>query len=239
MLALQFSIGAANDLLDERDDGVAKPAKPLPAGLIDRRAAQGIAVGGGIVGLAAAALHGTAVLSVAVAGYALGLLYDLGLKRTPWGWLAFAFALPLVPAFAWLAASGELPPRFGLLAGLGLLAGAALAVANGLVDLPGDAASGSRGVAVSLGRRGGLALVVVAETAVAFVVAVTLLAPGEGIPTIPTWLVGAAVLGGSTCCIAGWRLSADPAARRREAGWELQAVGLGLLALGWFAGQPG
>jgi 4-hydroxybenzoate polyprenyltransferase len=238
MFALQISIGAANDLLDEEHDRRVKPAKPIPAGLVGRRAAGALAVAGGALGLGLAALQGAAVLLIALAGYGLGLLYDLGLKRSPWAWLPFALALPLVPAFAWVAASGTLPDRFPLLIGMGLLAGVALAVANGLVDLTGDAASGSRGIAVTLCRTRSLRLALVCEVALAVLVTLDLAVAPPGAPAVPPPAAWAATLVGAACCLAGLALCADRQPRRREAGWELQALGIGLLAVGWFAGQP-
>jgi 4-hydroxybenzoate polyprenyltransferase len=238
MFALQISIGAANDLFDEAYDRSAKPSKPLPAGLVGRRSAAVVAVAGGVLGLVLAALQGTAVLVIALAGYGLGLLYDAGLKRSPWAWLPLALALPLVPAFAWVAASGTLPPRFPLLMGMGLLAGVALAVANGLVDLPEDAASGSRGIAVTLGRARSLRLVVACEAALVVIVVLALTVAPPGLPAVPSSVAWAVTIAGAACCLAGIVLSAQRHGPRREAGWEIQALGTGLLALGWFAGQP-
>jgi 4-hydroxybenzoate polyprenyltransferase len=51
MLGLQFCIGAANDWFDVDLDARAKPAKPIPAGLVTRRTAAVVAVicgGGGL-----------------------------------------------------------------------------------------------------------------------------------------------------------------------------------------------
>ena len=177
MFCLQASIGSANDVVDAAADRLAKPAKPIPAGLVERRTAGVVAVVAGLAGLALAGLFGPAVLLVAVLGYGLGLAYDLRLKRTSWSWLAYALALPLVPAFAWLGAGAGLPPRFPVLAAMALVAGTALAVANGLVDLEGDAATGTAGLAGALGRRRALGVVAVCDAAVVVLAAVTAWAP--------------------------------------------------------------
>ena len=238
MFALQASIGATNDLLDEAHDRRGKPAKPIPAGLVGRRTAGLLAMGGGALGLLLATLQGAAVLLIALAGYGLGLLYDVGLKRSPVAWLPFALALPLVPAFAWVAASGTLPDRYPLLAGMGLLAGIALALANGLVDLPEDAASGSRGIAVTLGRARSLRLALVCEAALVLLVGLDLAVAPPGLPAVPAVAAWAVTLAGAACCLLGIARSADQSAPRRETGWEIQALGIGLLAVAWFAGQP-
>jgi len=232
MFCLQASIGAANDVADAAADRIAKPAKPIAAGLLERRTASILAVVAGLAGLVLAALFGPAALLVAVLGYGVGLAYDVRLKRTPWSWLAYAVALPLVPAFAWLGAGAGLPPRFGVLAALGLVAGTALAIANGLVDLEGDAASGSTGLAGALGRRRALALIVVCDAAVVVVAALTASSPPSRAP-LP-WLALALAAGS---CAAGVWLSASAIGWRRRLGWEVQATLVALIAVGWFALQ--
>ncbi len=96
-------------------------------------------------------LLGPATLLVGLAGYGLGVAYDLGLQRTAWGWVCFALALPLVPVYAWLGVGAGLPPDVGTLILLGVIAGTELAVANGLVDVTTDAGVGTAGIAVRLG----------------------------------------------------------------------------------------
>jgi len=233
MFCLQASIGSANDVADATADRLAKPTKPIPAGLVARRMAVGVACLAGLAGLVLAALHGPAVLLVALMGYGIGLAYDLRLKRTPWSWLAYALALPLVPAFAWLGAGAGLPPRFPILAALALLAGTGLAVANGLVDLEGDLATGTAGVAAALGRRRALGVLVASDAAVVVVAAATAWSPGAS--SSPAWLVVAI---GALVCVAGARLSASGPEWQRRLGWELQAVAIALVAVGWFALQP-
>ncbi len=232
MVGFQVSIGAVNDLVDERDDAAAKPAKPLPAGLVSRRGAAAVAVAGGGLGLVLAGSISPSVLLVGLAGYGLGLAYDLGLKRGAWAWLAFALALPLVPAFAWLGAVGSWPPRYPLLVALGLLAGLSLALANGLVDLEADRASGSRGIAVRLGRTRGLAVMAACGAVVVAIAALTALS-GPGVSAASL----VAIAAGAVFLAVGWVRSVGMSARARELGWEVQALGVGLLAVGWFAAQ--
>ena len=137
-----------------------------------------------------------------------------------------------MPAFAWLGAGAGLPPRFPILAALALLAGTALAVANGLVDLEGDSRparpawpASSAGVVRSVSSSA-------CDTAVIALAVVTAWSPASH--ASPAWL---AVALGAGLCAAGARLSASRADWRRRLGWELQAVAVGLVAVGWFALQ--
>ncbi|HEX7398152.1 MAG TPA: UbiA family prenyltransferase, partial [Candidatus Limnocylindrales bacterium] len=109
MLAIQFSIGAFNDVLDAKADAVAGRSKPLVDGRIPVRVAHGVAVVAGTAGLVLAALGGPAAALVALAGYGIGLVYDLQLKASPWSWLPYAMGIPLLPVFAWGGATGDLP----------------------------------------------------------------------------------------------------------------------------------
>jgi len=229
MFCLQASIGSANDVVDAASDSRARAAKPIPAGLVRRRTAGVVALLAGLAGLALAARFGPAVSLVALLGYGLGLAYDLRLKRTRWSWLAYALALPLVPAFAWLGAGAGLPPRFPVLAALALLAGTALAVANGLVDVEGDAATGSAGLAGALGRRRALGVIVACDAAVVVLVALTAWSPRPQPPLV--------MLLGAVLCAAGARSSASQVDWRRRLGWELQAVAVAVVAVAWFALQ--
>ena len=47
MLGIQVSIGALNDLVDEPNDARQKPRKPIPSGMVGRRAARVVVVLGG------------------------------------------------------------------------------------------------------------------------------------------------------------------------------------------------
>jgi 4-hydroxybenzoate polyprenyltransferase len=233
MAALQASIGAVNDVVDAGADERTKPAKPIPARLVSRQAAVVVAVVAGAVGIGLASRFGPPAMLVAGLGYGLGLAYDLRLKRSRWSWLAYALALPLVPAFAWLGAAASLPPHFAWLAALALLGGVALALANGLVDVEGDAIAGTAGLAGALGRSAAWRLIAVCQAVLvvsAFVTSIWL----NLRPNPAAWLV--MVTAGGALAL-GVALSRDDRLARRQLGWELQAAGVGLLAAGWFAAQ--
>ena len=231
MLALQASIGALNDLADAAADAGRKLAKPIPAGLVSRRMASGVALGGLVAGVTLSAPSGVPTLLVAVAGVTLGYVYDLRLSRSGWSWLPLALALPLLPVHAWLGATGTVPWSVVALVPIGMLAGAALAIANALADLERDREAGSGTVVVLLGptaaRRVGAAL------CLGTLVVAAALFPGgatTGIPLAPALAAGggAAILAGTA---VGWRGGAG----RRQRAWELQAVGTALLGIGWIA----
>lgn len=230
MIALQVSIGALNDLVDvERDHG-RKAGKPIPAGYVGRGAAgTTVAVGLGL-GLGLSAVAGPMALAIAVVGTGSGYVYDLRLKTTPWAWLPFAVGIPLLPAFAWVGATGRIPPAFGILIPIAVLAGAALALINGLVDVERDRAAGLVTPAIRLGPARAWRLAAVLLTVVA-TGAIGSLALATAAPF--SFLLGA---GGIALLVLGAAAVRAVEPGRRERGWEAVAVGLGLLAAGWTIG---
>lgn len=233
MLGLQFSIGAFNDACDVDLDALSKPAKPIPAGLVTRAEALRAAAlfGGG--GLVVAAALGPTVLLLAALMLAAGLAYDGWLRRGPWGWTALAFALPLLPVYAWHGATGELPPRAELLLPVAALAGPLLQVANGIVDLEADARAGVVGLAGRLGHARALVVVAALSLVIHGLAWITVASPGAALLT-----VGALALAGLASA-SGVLFSASSAPGRREWGWRAQATGIGLLAVGWLSAVAG
>ncbi len=229
MLGIQFCIGAVNDLYDEALDAQSKPFKPIPAGRVSRRTAWFVAAACGGGGLALAALvrfPDPLPVLMAVAMLACGLAYDVYLKPTAFGWVAFAIAFPILPLFAWYGAVGALPPRWEVLVPVAALAGPALSVANGLVDLDTDAAGGVRTLAVSLGRRRALAFIAVAQLIIHSLALLTLPADVPVIVPILSGIAGALALGGLVALAQSDRFL-------RETGWSAQAASIAVLALSW------
>lgn len=240
MLALQASIGALNDHVDAPLDTVEKSAKPIPAGLVSHRAALALAVAGLALGILLSAPSGAATVGVAIGGVALGYVYDLRVSRTPWSWLPLSLALPLLPLHAWLGATGSAPPGLLALVPTAVLAGAGLAVANGLVDVERDARAGRVTIAVLLGRTRAWAV----QTVVLVIVGVLVLAIAPAVPPDAPGLdrgplrvlrmagigIGLAALALGALALAAGR------AGIRERGWELEAVGVAAVGLGWLAG---
>src|SRR6185369_11893209 len=152
--------------------------------------------------------------------------------------------LPLLPIHAWLGAAGTVPAALVVLVPIGVLAGTALALANGIVDAERDSGSGRPATVVRLGRRRAW-IVQSVVLAVAAGLAVVL-APGGGVSGAGSAAAGpAAVLGlvrtwglllGCVGIALGGVVLASPRAGIRERGWELEAVGVAALGIGWLAG---
>ncbi len=256
MLALQLSIGAANDVADVARDRVSRPTKPIPAGIIAPRVAVTFVVGSAALGLALSATRGPATLLLAAAGLGVGLAYDLRLKATPWSWVPLAAGIPLVPLYAWVGAVGTVPPTLAGLALLAVPAGAGLAVANALADEAGDRAAGARTVATALGAQAAwwVATLLLAATYVVAVWALVTLGAGPTGMLDTVGVIGGgpaggaapgdAVLGASavswvTIAVAGLLLACGawlgrgPALNRRRAGWGVEGAAVVVLATGW------
>lgn len=247
MLAVQASIGALNDFVDRHRDAAEKPGKPIPAGLATPRVALLLAGVAGPLGVALSIPSGPAAAVAIGAGLALGYAYDLWLSRTRWSWLPLALALPIVPLHAWLGATGGLPPGAVPLYLAAVGGGAALSLANGLVDLERDARSRRPTFAVAVGARrtwlvhaGLLAVLAAAAIWVAPAVPAVGSPAGSGGGPVPldvlralrTWGVAIGLAG--LAAGAALLLARSPAARER--GWELEAVGVAAAGIGWLAG---
>jgi len=249
MLAIQVGIGAANDVVDAARDAAVKPRKPIPAGLVRPGAARSVAVAALAIGLALAASLSPGALALAAAGAATGLVYDLRLKGTALAWLPFAIGIPVLPLFAWWGARQELPPALLVGAALAIPAGAALAIANALPDAERDAGSGVRSVATTLGRPragrvvAGLQLLVGGGAIASYM---TLAGTGSSAPTAGgigqggVALAGVALAGALIVALVllaiGVFLGSGDSVAWRQRGWEIQAVGLGVLAAAWTGG---
>jgi 4-hydroxybenzoate polyprenyltransferase len=232
MVALQVSIGALNDVLDARADAARKPGKPIPAGMIGEDGGRAVAVAAAAIGLSLATAFGPGTLALAGLGLAIGYAYDLVAKGTAWSWLPFALGTPLLPVFAWFGATGRLPGPFAILLPIAVLAGAGLAIANARADLERDTDAGLVSVALRLGpERSWL----VGAALLAVVIAVALGTLWRASPPAPAAL---AAVGGALAIAAGIGVGGgrEPSATRRERAWEIEAVGVALLAAAWLAG---
>lgn len=230
MLALQFCIGAANDYFDVDLDARSKPHKPITAGLISRRSAGLLAVLCGAVALVAASLYGPVILLLAAAMLGAGLAYDAFLKRGPWAWAAYSFAFPMLPLYAWWGASGQLPPQPELVLPLAALAGPALQLANGVVDVETDSRAGIATLAGRLGQRRSLAVMAALLAVIHGLAWLTLVLGGEASVVSGLFVGGASLLAG-----VGLLLSAAHQSQTRERGWRAQALAIALLVLGWLS----
>lgn len=231
MTALQISIGSLNDMIDAPRDRGRTPAKPIPAGLVWPALAWAVVVGGAACGLLLAVLSGTAAVALALVVLSIGYAYDLGFKGTAWSWLPFAIGIPLLPVFGWLGATGGMPASFAILVPVAVVAGAALAIANARADVERDAAAGVDSVATRLGLERAWAVNAGLLGVVIFLALATLVTEVSP-PLAVLGVLGAGVLIG-----IGVVLGRDANIARRERAWEIEAVGVGLLAAAWLAGM--
>jgi len=232
MTVLQLGIGTVNDVVDAPFDAGLKPGKPIPSGLVALPAATALAIVLFSAGVFVAATASPLLAGLAVVVIGIGLAYDLRLKGTAWSWLPFAVGIPVLPAFGWVAARGHLEPFFIVLVPAAVLAGAALAISNSLVDTERDRAAGRASISVALGDRSAWLLGVV------LVAVVWLLAVGSAVAAALPELVPAVVVAGIpalTAAAAGRR----PDPTRRELAWRLEAVAIAVLALAWLLAVVG
>jgi geranylgeranylglycerol-phosphate geranylgeranyltransferase len=229
MLGIQFAIGAVNDVSDAGPDAIGKPAKPIPSGAVGRREALLVGVMSAAVGCAAAASVGLGALALVAVGLADGLVYDLRLKGGPLAWAPFAAGVGLLPVYGWWGAHGSLPVALLAVAGVAVVAGAALALANAYADIDGDRRSGVKSVATVLGptrtlRLDGLLVALVGAGAVGATLAV-----GAELVVLLALVAGCALAMGSV------GLAHARGDRWRPMVWEVQAVGFAVAGCAWLA----
>lgn len=237
MTAIQFSIGALNDLADASRDGGRRPAKAIPAGLVRTSTAGLVVVLAAAIGVGLSALSGLPTALVAVAGAACGYAYDVRLSRTPWGWLPLAIALPLVPVYAWLGAAGTLPDGLRLLVPIGMLAGAGLAIGNALADHDADARAGSPSIAAGLGAWRAWWLHLGALVAAAGLALVTL--PAGAVAAAVLSAIGTAGLAVGAGILGLGAVGRGPSSAVARVGWAIEAVAVAALGVGWLLGVAG
>lgn len=229
MTALQVAIGSLNDLRDAPSDAGMKPGKPIPRGLVSPSVAGVVVVAAALGGLMLAAIvGGPSLLALALVVLGIGAVYDLWAKGTPLSWLPFALGIPILPLYGWLGATGGLPAWFPILLPAGIMAGAALAIANARADAERDRAAGRSSIAVWLGL--GRSWWV---SSVLLVVAVLLVIGWAPRLVEPPFVVPLAA--GLILVAIGAVLAYGGGPSTRERAWQLQAVGVGSLAVGWIA----
>jgi 4-hydroxybenzoate polyprenyltransferase len=233
MTALQASIGALNDIVDAPRDRGIKPGKPIPAGVVSDRSGWVVVAVAAALGVALSAPSGLATLGLAVVVLAIGYGYDVLLKGTIWSWLPFAVGIPLLPVYGWLGTTGGLPESFVILLPAAVIAGAALAIANARVDAERDAAAGVESAATRLGLdRSWL-------VNAGLLAPVVLLALATLIVRSPSAVVALAAACAAGVIGLGIIIGRSTDSGRRERAWELEAVGVGLLAAAWLAASLG
>jgi 4-hydroxybenzoate polyprenyltransferase len=238
MTSLQASIGALNDLVDAPRDAGRKPAKPIPGGLVSRAAARSVVAAAAVLGVVLSGPSGVPTTALAVVVLGIVYAYDLGFKGTAWSWLPFAIGIPLLPVYGWIGTAGDLPAAFAILLPMAVLAGAGLAISNALADLDRDSAAGTDSVATRLGAGRAWAVQAVLLTVVVGAAWLTLPVGGPDAGAIAGAAAAAGALAATIVIGAGIGLARSVKAARRERAWELEAIGVGLLAAAWLAGVP-
>src|SRR6476469_8930825 len=97
MLGSQLAIGATNELVDADLDAIAKPDKPIPAGLVSKRGARTLAIAGLIAMVVFSAGFGWGAFGLCALGTGAGVAYSFWFKRTIWSGIPYLIALPLLP----------------------------------------------------------------------------------------------------------------------------------------------
>ncbi len=230
MTALQVSIGSLNDVVDAPRDAGHKPGKPIPAGLVSAAMARVMVIVAAVFGLLLSAASGAWTVALAGVVLAIGYGYNLVFKGTAWSWVPFAVGIPLLPVFGWLGASGSLPSSFAVLLPVAVLAGTGLAIANARADLERDTVAGVDSVAVRLGFARAWAVEAVLMVAVVAAAIVTLAAVSAPVGALATALGAGCIVG------LGVAIGRRGDSARIERAWQLQAIGVGLLAAAWLAG---
>ncbi len=230
MTLVQASIGILNDLIDAPRDVGRTPPKPIPSGLVSPGAAWRGAILAAVGGIVLAVPSGAATVALAVVILGIGYAYDRFAKGTAWSWLPFALGIPLLPVFGWLGAAGELPSFFAILLPVAVLAGAALAIANALADLERDTEAGVESIARRLGQARAWTIHAYLLWAVLLVAYASLIAVAA-----PSLAIGGATVGSVIVAYAA-SMGRDAGPDRRQRMWELEAVGIAMLAVAWLVG---
>lgn len=179
----QLTIGWGNDLLDaDRDREVGRPDKPLANGDLTPSVVRRWLVIAGAACVVLSLLAGWRSGVTHLAIVALGHLYNLSVKATPWSWLPYAMAFGGLPAVVSLANS---PPQWPPVWMLGAAAtlGVAAHFLNALPDLEDDAATGVRGLPHRLGAFGSR----IVATVLLVVASVVVVLGPAGTPAAWSW----------------------------------------------------
>ncbi|GAA1822370.1 UbiA family prenyltransferase [Luedemannella flava] len=149
VLATQLCTGWHNDWLDaSRDALVGRSDKPIPSGLVPRRAVGLAALVAGLAAVPLALLSGVVAGLVLLGALGSALLYNWPLKFTVLSPVPYAVSFGALPAYIMLGA-GVTPALWLVAAGACLGVGAHFA--NVIPDLADDARTGVRGLPHRIG----------------------------------------------------------------------------------------
>ena len=151
MLGGQMAVGAVNELVDAELDAVARPAKPIPAGLVSKRGAIAVVISGLGFMVGFSLRFSTDAFLLCALGNGVGIAYSIWFKRTIWSWVPYVIAIPLIPVWVW-SAIATFPRAILVIYPLGIPAVISLQIAQSLPDIASDRAAGVRTLAVALGE---------------------------------------------------------------------------------------
>lgn len=225
VLLSQIAVGALNDYTDRHTDARTQPEKPIPSGLVSAWEALVLAVSATLALPVAAATFGGWSVAIASTGTAAGLAYDLGLKRTPFSFLAYVVAFLSLVTWLWLIA-GRLTPIFFAIYPAGACLLTAAHLANAFPDIEIDRSLGQRGLSAILGPR---------RTVIAILILYGLVALATGLLALRTGSIAelAFTLAGCILATISGVVAFNHLARRpaRKLVFRLMAPAIGLLAL--------
>jgi 4-hydroxybenzoate polyprenyltransferase len=154
----QVVVGMSNDYHDRLLDAQGQPWKPLASGMVTPSEARALIAGAFILMLVFAVSLGWIVTLLALLGTFAGVLYNFGLRDTPFSWFPYVLGFVTLPIFVWVSmARFDVRQLVLVPIGLPLLVGVHLA--QTLPDTETDFALGVRGFAVTLGRTRGVLIV--------------------------------------------------------------------------------
>jgi len=233
MFGGQIAIGAVNELVDVELDRVAKPDKPIPAGLVSEHGARIMAITGVSEMTVLSLTFGVDAFLLCALGTGAGVVYSFWFKRTIWLWIPYLVALPLLPIWVWTALS-EVDPGMFAIYPIGAAAVIAVQIAQSLPDVRADQESGVRTLAVALGssraRNACWGAMILAASLAAALAPLLTTQPGR------VWIGAVATYG-----LVG--LNAFLWSRNARAGtmacFPCVAVSAGILGIGWTAALIG
>lgn len=233
MFGGQIAIGAVNELVDVELDRVAKPDKPIPAGLVSEHGARIMAITGVSVMAVLSLTFGVDAFLLCALGTGAGVVYSFWFKRTIWSWIPYLVALPLLPIWVWTALR-EVDPGMFAIYPIGAAAVIAVQIAQSLPDVRADQESGVRTLAVALGssraRNACWGAMILAASLAAALAPLLTTQPGR------VWIAAVATYG-----LVG--LNAFLWSRNARAGtmacFPCVAVSAGILGIGWTAALIG